>query len=143
LYKILHFSPRETRANDRVRVVLLFRKEARKKKHHVVVVFVVSSSQNDVRSLSLFSLCLSRNARSVSTVFKAHARWEYSPSVRRAQTFAFGAQTEERRFIRNHREKKHLFFIRTLSSSNFVAHDALFLLTQYIRRPVRVDDAKT
>jgi hypothetical protein len=55
---------------------------------------------------------------------------------------AFGAQTE-RRFIRNHREKKHLFFIRTLSSSNFVAHDALFLLTQYIRRPVRVDDAKT
>ena len=66
-------STRETRENDRVCVVLLFlfRKEARKK-YHVVVVFVVSSSQNDVRSLSFFFLCLSRNARSVSTVFKAH-----------------------------------------------------------------------
>ena len=111
---------------------------------------ITSSSSSSFRPLKMMcvlflsslSLCLSQRARSVSTVFKAHVRWEYSPSVRRAQTFAFGAQTE-RRFIRNHREKKHLFFIRTLSSSNFVAHDALFLLTQYIRRPVRVDDAKT
>ena len=39
--------------------------------------------------------------------------------------------------------KKSTCSLRTLSSSNFVAHDALFLLTQYIRRPVRVDDAKT
>jgi hypothetical protein len=137
LYKILHFSPRETRANDRVRVVL-FRKEARKK-HHVVVVFVVSSSQNDVRSLSFFSLSVSLATREAFQLFLKRTRVGniLRPSV------AFGAQTE-RRFIRNHREKKHLFFIRTLSSSsNFVAHYSLFLLTQYIRRPVRVDDAKT
>ena len=112
---------------------------------------ITSSSSSSFRPLKMMcvlflsslSLSLSQRARSVSTVFKAHARWEYSPSVRRAQTFAFGAQTE-RRFIRNHREKKHPFFIRSLSSSsNFVAHYSLFLLTQYIRRPVRVDDAKT
>ena len=113
---------------------------------------IVSSSSSSFRPLKMMcvlflsslSLSLSQRARSVSTVFKAHVRWEYSPSVRRSQTFAFGAQTEERRFVRNHREKKHPFFIRTLSSSsNFVAHYSLFLLTQYIRRPVRVDDAKT
>ena len=40
--------------------------------------------------------------------------------------------------------KKSTCSLRTLSSSsNFVAHYSLFLLTQYIRRPVRVDDAKT
>ena len=92
--------------------------------------------------LFLSSLSVSLATREAFQLFLKRTRWEYSPSVCRSQTFAFGAQTE-RRFIRNHREKKHLFFIRTLSSSNFVAHDALFLLTQYIRRPVRVDDAKT
>ena len=53
MYKILHFSPRETSANDRVRVVLLFLL-SEEEEDRVVVVFV-SSSQNDVRSLSLFS----------------------------------------------------------------------------------------
>ena len=109
---------------------------------------IMSSSSSSFRPLKMMcvlflsSLSVSLATHEAFQLFLKRTRWEYSPSVCRSQTFAFGAQTE-RRFIRNHREKKHLFFIRTLSSSNFVAHDALFLLTQYIRRPVRVDDAKT
>ena len=92
--------------------------------------------------LFLLSLSVSLATREAFQLFLKRTR--VGNILRPSQTFAFGAQTEERRFIRNHREKKHPFFIRTLSSSsNFVAHDALFLLTQCIRRPVRVDDAKT
>ena len=130
-------STRETRENDRVCVVLLFlfRKEARKK-YHVVVVFVVSSSQNDVRSLSFFFLCLSRNVQSVSTVFKAARVGNIlRPSV------ALKLSLSERKQRGSLFEiAKRTCSLRSLSSSN-VAH-SLFLLTQY-RRPVRVDDAKT
>ena len=110
---------------------------------------IMSSSSSSFRPLKMMcvlflsSLSVSLATHEAFQLFLKRTPWEYSPSVCRSQTFAFGAQTEERRFIRNHREKKHLFFIRTLSSSNFVAHAPLFLLTQYIRRPVRVDDAKT
>ena len=67
-------STRETRENDfRVRVVLLFlfRKEARKK-------YLMSSLSSSFRPLKMMcvlylsSFSCSRNARSVSTVFKAH-----------------------------------------------------------------------
>jgi hypothetical protein len=106
---------------------------------------ITSSSSSSFRPLKMMcvlflsSLSVSLATREAFQLFLKRTRVGniLRPSV------AFGAQTE-RRFIRNHREKKHLFFIRTLSSSsNFVAHYSLFLLTQYIRRPVRVDDAKT
>jgi len=143
LYKILHFSPRETRANDRVRVVL-FRKEARKK-HHVVVVFVVSSSQNDVRSLSFFSLSVSLATREAFQLFLKRTRVGniLRPSVALKRSLSERKQKRGASF--EIIAKKSTCSLRSLSSSsNFVAHYSLFLLTQYIRRPVRVDDdAKT
>ena len=89
-----------------------------------------------MRSLSSFSLRLSRNVRSVSTVFKA-AR---VGNILRP-SFALKLSLSERKQRGSLFEiAKRTRSLRSLSSSNF-AH-ALFLLSQY-RRPVRVDDAKT
>ena len=80
---------------------------------------IMSSSSSSFRPLKMMcvlflsSLSVSLATHEAFQLFLKRTRWEYSPSVCRSQTFAFGAQTE-RRFIRNHREKKHLFFTHSL-----------------------------
>ena len=99
---------------------------------------IVSSSSSSFRPLKMMcvlflslSLCLSRNARSVSTVFKAHVRWEYSPSVSLALKRSL-SERKQRALHSKSSRKKHLFFIRVLSLSQTLSLTMRFFFSRSI-----------